>query len=97
MARCTHAAAQLGARAHHGAPLLPPLLSWLGAPTPQLSLEHAHHGAPSLPPLLLLLGAPTPPLRWEHAHRWVRVSWVGVAKKKVIDEFWPLGFRKEVF
>ena len=35
-------------------PPLPPLLSWLGAPTPPLSWEHAHHGTPPRPPLHLV-------------------------------------------
>ena len=45
VARRIHAAAPLGARAHHGAPPLPPLpplLLWLGSPTPPLSCEHTH-------------------------------------------------------
>jgi len=42
VARLTHAAAQLRAHAHRGAPLRPPLLLWLGSPTPPLSCEHTH-------------------------------------------------------
>ena len=42
----------------------------------------AHHGAPPLPSCSCCSKRRRRCLRWGHANHWVRVSWVGVAKKK---------------
>ena len=84
--RCSRGSARPRRRSagstHNGAPPQPPLLSWLGAPTPPLRLEHTHHRAPPPPLLLLWLDLPMPPLRWKRTHDGVPLlppllSWLG--------------------